>query len=56
MAYQIKGDERRPEYTEKNLTYVQTGNLGMGSKGKLSLDFFESVGICDGMPSNLFYL
>ena len=26
----------------------------MGSKGQLPLDFFESVGICDGAPSNVF--
>ena len=25
-----------------------------GSKGQLLLDFFESVGICDGAPSNVF--
>ena len=29
----------------KNLTYNQTGDLEMGSKGQLPLDFFESVGI-----------
>ena len=34
--------------------YNQTGDLGMGSKGQLPLDFFESVGICDGAPSNVF--
>ena len=36
------------------LTYDQTGDLGMGSKGQLPLDFFESVGICDGATSNVF--
>ena len=36
------------------LTYDKTGDLGMGSKGQLPLDFFESVGICDGAPSNVF--
>ena len=25
-----------------------------GSKGQLPFDFFESVGICDGAPSNVF--
>ena len=25
----------------------------MGSKGKISLNFFESVGICDGVPSTV---
>ena len=30
------------------------GDLGMGSKGQLPLDFFQRVGICDGAPSNVF--
>ena len=50
----LKGMSSRPGYTEKFLTYDQTGNLVMGSKGQLPLDFFESVGICDGAPSNVF--
>ena len=37
-----------------NLTYDETGDLRMGSKGQLPLDFFEIVGICDGAPSNVF--
>ena len=45
----LKGMSSRPGYT-----YNQTGDLGMGSKGQLPLDFFESVGICDGAPSNVF--
>ena len=36
------------------LTYDQIGDLGMGSKGQLPLDFFESVGICDGATPNVF--
>ena len=36
------------------LPYNQTGDLEMGSKGQLPLDFFESMGICDGMPWNMF--
>ena len=28
----------------------------MGSKGQLPLDFFESVGICDNAPSNVFLI
>ena len=35
------------------LPYNQTGDLDMGSKGQLPLDY-ESVGICDGMPWNVF--
>ena len=37
-----------PGYTEFFFTYDQTGDL------QLPLDFFESVGICDGAPSNVF--
>ena len=56
MAYCIKfkGMSSRPGYTEIFFTYDQTGDLGMGSKGQLPLDFFESMGICDGTPSNVF--
>ena len=50
----LKGMNSRSGYTEKNLTYDQTGDLWMGSKGQLPLDFFESVGMCDGAPSNVF--
>ena len=49
----LKEMSSRPGYT-KILTYDQTGDLGMGSKGQLPLDFFERVGICDGAPSNVF--
>ena len=54
MAYQIKGDGQYTRIHRKILTYNQTGDLGMGSKGQLPLDFFESVGICDGASSNVF--
>ena len=50
----LKGMSSRPRYTEQFLTYDKTGDLVMGSKGQLPLDFFESVGICDGAPSNVF--
>ena len=46
----LKGMSSRPGYT----TYDQIGDLGMGSKCQLPLDFCESVGICDGAPSNVF--
>ena len=36
------------------LPYNKTGDLGMGSKDHIQLDFFESVGICEGAPSNVF--
>ena len=49
----FKGMSSRPGYTEK-FKPLQTGDLGMGSKGQLPLDFFKSVGICDGAPSNVF--
>ena len=32
------------------LHYGQTGDLGSGSKGQISLNFFEGVGICDDSP------
>ena len=54
VAYQIKGEEQETRIHWKILTYDQVGDLGMGSKGQLPLDFFESVGICDGAPSNVF--
>ena len=54
VAYQIKRDEQKPMIHCKNLPYNQTGQLGMGSKGQLPLDCSESVGICDGAPSNVF--
>ena len=50
----LKGMGSIPEYTDNFLIYNQTGNLGMGSKCHLPLDFFESVGICDGASSNVF--
>ena len=50
----FKGMSTRPGYTEKNLTYDQTGDLGIGSKDQLPLNFSESVGICDGVPLNVF--
>ena len=40
--------------TLKYFTWDQIGDLGVGSKGQIPLDFFESVGICNGAPSNLF--
>ena len=50
----LKGMSSRPGYNENFFTYDQTGNLVMGSKGQLPLDFFESVGICDGASMNVF--
>ena len=50
----LKGMSCRPGYTEKQLPYDQTGDLGMWSKDQVLLDIFESVGICYGAPSNVF--
>ena len=50
----LKGMNSSPGCTENILHYNQTGDLGMGLKGQLPLDFFESVGICNGAPSNVF--
>ena len=49
----LKGMKSSPGNTEKILPYNQTGDLGMVSNGQLPLDFLESVGICDGAPSNV---
>ena len=49
----LKGMTISPGYT-KTLPYNQTGDLGMGSKGQIPLDFFDSVGICDGDPLDVF--
>ena len=50
----LKGMNSRPGYTENLFPYSQIGDLGMGLKGQIPLDFFESVGIRDGAPSNVF--
>ena len=50
MPYQNKGDNQKTSIHSKN---AQTGDLGTGSKGQTPLDFFESLGICDGAPSNI---
>ena len=50
----LKAMNSSPGCTENILHYNQTGELGMGLKGQLPLDFFESVGICNGAPSNVF--
>ena len=44
MAYQIKGDERTG-YTEKVNPRIKLVTLG---RGQIPLDFFKSMGICDG--------
>ena len=36
------------------LPYNQTGDLEMRSNGQSPLNSFESMGICDGMPWNVF--
>ena len=48
----LKGMSSRLGYTE--ISYDQTGEIQIGSKGQLPLDFFEGVGICNGEPSNVF--
>ena len=35
----------------KFLLNSQTGDLGVGSKGQIPLNFIENVGKCDGVPS-----
>ena len=41
----------RPGYTDKFYPRIELVTLGWG---QIPLDFFESVGICDGAPSNVF--
>ena len=52
MHIKLKGMSSR--YTEKKFNLRSNFDLGVGSKCQLPLDFFESVGICDGAPSNVF--
>ena len=47
----LKGMSSRQGYTEKLEPAIKLVTLGWG---QLPLDFFESVGICDGAPSNVF--
>ena len=39
MAYQIDGDVEQNRMQVKNLSYGQTGDLGVRSKGQISLNF-----------------
>ena len=48
MAYQIDRGDKKNTMQVKILSYVQTGNLGVRSKGQLSLNF--------GYHVNLFFL
>ena len=54
VMWHIKLKGSSPGYTERFCPTIKTGDLGMGSKGQLPLDFFENVAICDGAPSNVF--
>ena len=47
MAYQIKGDYERKRIQVKCSSYGQTGDLGMGSKGQISLKFNCKVNFKD---------
>ena len=51
----LKGMISRPGYTEKIYPRIKLVTLGWGAKGQIPLDFFKSMGICDGPPPNLFY-
>ena len=50
----LKGVSSRPGYTENFYPRIKLVTLGMGSKDQIPLGIFESVGICDGTPSNVF--
>ena len=47
----LKGMISRPGYTENFYPRIKLVTLELG---QIPLDFFESVGICDGAPSNVF--
>ena len=49
----LKGMNSSPGYTEKFHPTVKLVTLGWGQRVN-PLDFFESVGICDDTPSNVF--
>ena len=51
VAYQIEGDGEYKRIQVKILPHGQSGDLGVGSNGQMSLNFFESEGIYDGAPS-----
>ena len=50
----LKGMISRPGYTEKFYPRIKLVTLELGLKGQIPLDFFKSMGICDGGPSNVF--
>ena len=45
---------RVPWVMPQGLELGGAGDLEMGSKDQIPLDIFESVGICDGAPWNVF--
>ena len=49
----LKGMVSRTGYKLKFSPDGQTGNLRVGSKGQISLNPFESEGICDGVPTTV---
>ena len=53
----LKGMSSRPGYTEILFPTIKLVTLGWGLRVKYHyIDFFNSVGICDGVPSNVFWL
>ena len=50
----IKGMSSRPGCTEKYYPTMILVTLEWDQRVQLSYDFFESVGICDSAPSNVF--
>ena len=49
----LKGMVSRTGYKLKFSPDGQTGNLRVGSKGQISLNLFESEGICDSVPTTV---
>ena len=50
VAYQMKRDDLYNRIQVKCSPYHLTGNLWVGTKGQIQLDFFKGVGISNGPP------
>ena len=51
MAYQIDGDDEQNRMQVKFSSYGQTGDLGVRSKGQISLNFSYHVNFKDFIPN-----
>ena len=51
MTYQIDGDDEQNRMQVKSSSLGQTGDLGEGSKGQISLNFSYHVNFKDFIPN-----